>query len=112
MRDATRELSRFMSTIRLRDPNPPLVSTLSSRLLDSADEVRDELSAQISQAIQWARCVMTMANEGAGSFVDVGPGRALANMVRRTKDGVEVFGAEEATDQDLRKLVESLEGEP
>jgi malonyl CoA-acyl carrier protein transacylase len=53
-----------------------------------------------------------MANEGAGSFVDVGPGRALANMVRRIKDGVEVFGAEEATDQDLRKLVESLEDEP
>jgi [acyl-carrier-protein] S-malonyltransferase len=109
MRDATRELSRFLSTVKLRDPSPPLVSNLSAQLLTTADDVRDELSLQISQAIQWARCVVEMANEGATSFVDVGPGRALANMVRRIKgDEAAIFAAETASDEDLLELAETL----
>jgi [acyl-carrier-protein] S-malonyltransferase len=109
MRDATRELSRFLSTIQLRDPSPPLVSTLSARLLTTAEEVREELSVQISQAIQWARCVLEIANQGATSFVDVGPGRALANMVRRiTGDEPSVFAAEHMTNEDFLRMAETL----
>ncbi len=109
MRDATRELSRFISTIQLRDPSPPLVSTLSTRLLTTAEEVREELSAQISQAIQWARCIVEMANHGATSFVDVGPGRALANMVRRISgDDVDLFAAENMTNEEFPRMAELL----
>jgi len=104
MRDAARELSKFISALPFRDPDPPLVSNISARILTTADEVRTELADQICLAVEWARCVLAMANEGAGSFVDVGPGHALSNMVRRIRGDAQVFGAEQVNEDDLERL--------
>ena len=66
MEDAARELGRFIDAVPFRDPDTPIVSNVSARILTTAAEVREELSDQLCSAVQWARCVMTMANNGAG----------------------------------------------
>lgn len=107
MRDAARDLSRFIATLSFRDPSPPLVSNISARLLTRAEEVRDELSNQICAAVQWMRCVLTMANQGAGAFVEVGPGQVLSRLVRRITGDAQVLGAEEASNDDLLSLTDA-----
>lgn len=108
MRDASRELTRIMSSLPFRDPETPLVSNISARLLTTAEEVRQELSGQICAAVQWLRCVVTMANEGAGSFVELGPGAALSNMVRRIRSDADVFNAENDAPEALLMLPDHL----
>jgi [acyl-carrier-protein] S-malonyltransferase len=105
MRDAAKQLSRSMNSISFRDPDPPLVSNISAKLLTRAEEVRQELADQICAAVQWARCVLAMANEGAGTFVEVGPGQALSNMVRRLTSDAQVFDTEAASTEELLQLV-------
>jgi [acyl-carrier-protein] S-malonyltransferase len=97
MRDAAREMSRSMAGVSFRDPEPPLMSNISARLLTTAEDVRAELSNQICAAVQWARCVAAMANQGAGQFVEVGPGQALSNLLRRISGDAEVLHAEDAS---------------
>ncbi|MEX0787076.1 MAG: ACP S-malonyltransferase [Dehalococcoidia bacterium] len=104
MRDAARELSRFIDKLPFRDPNPPIVSNISAKLLTTAEDVREELSNQICAAVQWARCVVALANEGAGPFVEVGPGQALSNLVRRIRGDIEVFDTETASVEQLLRL--------
>ncbi len=101
MKDAAHELSRFISALHFRDPDPPLVSNISARLLTTAEEVRDELSNQICAAVQWARCVVTMANEGASPFVEVGPGHALSKLVSRIKGDAQVLRADDDSTYDV-----------
>jgi [acyl-carrier-protein] S-malonyltransferase len=101
MKDAARELSRFISALTFRDPNPPLVSNISGKLLTTADEVREELSEQICAAVQWARCVINMANQGADPFVEVGPGQVLSKLLRRIRGDAHVFRAEDESIFDL-----------
>jgi [acyl-carrier-protein] S-malonyltransferase len=103
MRDAARELSRVIATLPFRDPDPPLVSSISAKLLTRAEEVREELSNQICAAVQWGRCVVTMANQGTNLFVEVGPGHALTKMVRRIRGDVEALGVE-----DGERLIEAV----
>lgn len=118
MRDAADELARFIDKLPFRDPHPPLVSNISAKVLTTADEVRHELAEQIRAAIQWARCVMTMIDEGAGPFIELGPGKALTNLMKRINSDVEVFNAETASDADLLELTQAravnpiLEQEP
>ncbi len=108
MRDAARELSRFIASLTFRDPSPPLVSNISAKLLTTAEEVREELANQICAAVQWARCVIAMANQGAGTFVEVGPGQALSKLVRRITGDAQVFGAEDAATSELSKLAAAV----
>jgi [acyl-carrier-protein] S-malonyltransferase len=108
MRDAARELSRFIATLPFREPNPPLVSNISAKLLTTAGEVREELSNQICAAVQWARCVIAIANQGASPFVEVGPGQALSKLVRRIRGNAQVFGVEDASTSDLLNLAAAV----
>jgi [acyl-carrier-protein] S-malonyltransferase len=104
MEDAARELGRFIDAVPFRDPETPVVSNISARVLTTAADVREELSDQLCSAVQWARCVMTMANNGAGTFVEVGPGQALSNLVRRIRSEAEVVSAERASLDELLAL--------
>jgi [acyl-carrier-protein] S-malonyltransferase len=98
MRDAARELQRIIANIKFRDPNPPMVSNISARLLTTAEEVRDELAGQLTSAVQWARCVIEMQDRGANPFVEVGPGHALSKLIRRITGDATVLSADEAVD--------------
>ena len=108
MRDAARELSRFISTLPFREPKTPIVSNISARLLTTAEEVRQELSDQICAAVQWARCVLAMANEGTGAFVEVGPGHALSNITRRLRSDAQVLNAERFSLEELESLAATI----
>ncbi len=104
MRDAARELSRFIASLPFRDPTTPLVSNISAKLLTPAEEVRDELAGQICAAVQWARCIVAMAGEGVGTFVELGPGQVLSGMVRRIRSDGQVFSAEDTSPGALLRL--------
>ena len=108
MQDASRELSQVISVMPFRDPEPPLVSNISANLLTRADEVRQELSDQLGAAVQWARCVLAMANEGAGTFAEVAPGKALSKMVRRITSDAEAIAIEDASDAELLRLSDRM----
>lgn len=48
-------------------------------VLDAKNDV-NKLALQISQPIQWARCMDACVEAGAIAFLELGPGRALAEM--------------------------------
>jgi [acyl-carrier-protein] S-malonyltransferase len=104
MRDAAHELAQFIEASPFRDPNPALVSNITGKLLTRADEVREELSDQVCKAVDWARCVVTMANQGTGVFLEVGPGLALSKMVRRITEDTQALNADQITDEQLFSL--------
>ena len=104
MEEAARELSRKIDALRFHDPQPPLVSNVSAKLLTRAEDVRQELSDQICKAVQWARCVTAMSNEGTGTFVEVGPGQVLSKLVKRISRDAHVLNTETATPQELLDL--------
>ena len=83
MAEAREELRRFIDGIEFRDPKSPVVSSLTGRALTTADEVRQELSDQMTGAINWMRAFLEMRRNGATAFFEVGPGNVLSNLSRR-----------------------------
>ena len=51
--------------------------------LKSAEEIRGELITQIASCVQWKRSVDFMIRLGVTNFLEIGPGKALAGMVKR-----------------------------
>jgi [acyl-carrier-protein] S-malonyltransferase len=48
----------------------------------------DKLALQLSHPIQWASCLASCVQAGARAFVELGPGRALADMAAGTYPGM------------------------
>jgi len=83
MAEARDELRRFIDGIEFRDPKAPVVSSLTGKVLTTADEVRQELSDQMTGAINWMRAFLEMRRAGASAFFEMGPGNVLGNISRR-----------------------------
>ena len=80
MAEAREELREKIDAIEFRDPKFPIVSSLTGRALTTADEVRQELSDQMTGAINWMRAFLEMRKAGAQAFLEVGPGHVLGNI--------------------------------
>ena len=69
------------------DADPPVVSNVTGEPVRAATEIRALLARQVSSPVEWVRSVRRMAADGVDTFVECGPGGALAAMVRRIVPG-------------------------
>lgn len=74
--------------IEIHEPNAPVVSSTSADFFD--DGVRDALAASLVSPIRWTAVLGKFRQLGVTRYLDVGPGKVLAGLVRRTIEGAEV----------------------
>ena len=83
MSPAREGLEEALEHVQLRDPNVPIVANFTSTPLTSADQVKEELLAQLCGCVQWKKSVTTMMDSGVTSFIEFGPGRILGGLIKR-----------------------------
>ena len=66
----------------LRAPEVPVVAGIDASWVTSRAKAIATLAAQLAAPIEWARCLETLYERGARVFLELGPGTALARMVR------------------------------
>lgn len=89
-----------------RRASVPVVANTDARWLREPEEIRRELVAQIVSPVCWTAGVQTMAAHGVRHFLEIGPGRVLAGLIRRTLPEVEVACV--GTAEQLAALLGSL----
>ncbi len=68
---------------RLHAPRYPVVGNVAARALQAADALFADLSAQLTGPVRWRESVEYMLAAGVQTFVEVGPGQVLSNLVKR-----------------------------
>ena len=71
----------------------PLYSDLTAEIY--TEDIPGLLSAQISSPVQWEKLIGNMITAGVGTFVEIGPGRTLTNMIRKICNSVRALTAAE-----------------
>jgi [acyl-carrier-protein] S-malonyltransferase len=77
-----------LDEIDFREPAVPVVSSTSADFFGG--DVRDALAASLVSPIRWTAVLEKLRELGVTRYLDVGPGKVLAGLVRRTIDGAEV----------------------
>lgn len=90
------EFAQIIREVPFADPEIPIVSNITSELLRTAAEVRAEFEAQLKSPVLWADNVRRMTREGVDTFVEVGPGHALARMIKRIQDETTAVSLDDA----------------
>jgi 3-oxoacyl-[acyl-carrier protein] reductase len=95
MARASQTFGLAVKSWNIRPPQFPVLSYLRAEFLESPAEIKEELSIQFSRQNNWYRVLQRMFAEGVDTFVEVGPGNVLGQMVRWVNRQANVFtGAE------------------
>lgn len=73
---------------------------------DDPEQICDLLARQVAHPVLWTRTLAAMAAQGVDTFVEVGPGKVLTGLVKRTLPDARALSCE--TPQDLESVLEAL----
>ena len=86
MEPAVEPFRALVMETEVREPRVPVLSCVTA---EPFDDVRERLVQAITNPVRWLDVMRALEERGVTHFVETGPGRVLANLVRKSLDGVE-----------------------
>jgi [acyl-carrier-protein] S-malonyltransferase len=84
MAPAQQKFKSVLDSVRLYPPQINIAMNVTGELATDADNIKELLFQQITQPVQWEKTLQTIENTGIKHFVEVGPGKVLSGLVKRT----------------------------
>ena len=89
MQPAKDELQAAIEATEFKTPRIPVYQNVDAKAHTNAEEIKQNLIAQLTAPVKWTYEVQQMMADGATDFVECGPGKALQGMITKIAKGVE-----------------------
>ena len=87
MAPAQQQFGSALDSVTLYSPQIDIVMNVTGEFVRDANDIRHLLFQQITQPVQWEKTLRTIEKTGITHFVEVGPGKVLSGLVKRTLPG-------------------------
>ena len=82
MASAAKKMDLFLSSITFQEPHIPVISNVTGRVHE-VEHLQARMVEQIISSVRWVACVEFLAHAGVQQFVECGPGKVLAGLIKR-----------------------------
>lgn len=83
MEPARAELEIAINNTEFNEPTCPIYQNVTASAINTASEIRNNLIQQLTAPVRWTQSVQQMVEDGATSFVEVGPGKVLQGLIKK-----------------------------
>jgi [acyl-carrier-protein] S-malonyltransferase len=83
MQPAVEGMTKYLDAATFKKPSIPVVGNVTALPLATPEDVKTELEKQLTSPVQWIRTIEYMSRQGVTEFIEIGPGRVLAGLVKR-----------------------------
>jgi len=90
MKKATDIMSNEIEKLEFKDPTNILISNVTAKEITSSSLLKDLLIKQIESRVRWRESVILMINKGVSQFIEIGPGKVLSGLIKRTDKSIKV----------------------
>jgi [acyl-carrier-protein] S-malonyltransferase len=91
MQPAYDGMAKIIATLDFRDSVIPIIANSTAQPLTMAGAVKEELLRQLCNCLQWQRSIEYMVDNDVSTFIEIGPGKVLAGLIRRISQGAETI---------------------
>ncbi|MCS1351365.1 ACP S-malonyltransferase [Mechercharimyces sp. CAU 1602] len=96
MKPAADKLEASLEQVSLSELTIPVISNVTARPhKNEASSIKHLLVEQVTSPVRWEESVSYMASEGINAFVELGPGKVLTGLVKRTARGADAFSVQD-----------------
>jgi len=91
MESARVELDEAIKNTTFNTPVCPIYQNVTALAVSNPDVIKTNLINQLTAPVKWTQMVQNMINDGATTFIEVGPGQVLQGLVKKVNSTVEAY---------------------
>ncbi|MBA1339155.1 MAG: [acyl-carrier-protein] S-malonyltransferase [Pelagibacterales bacterium] len=103
MKPAATVMKNKIDSINFKKPIFDIVCNVTSKPENNPANIKKLLVDQICSTVRWRESIINMSNEKVTDFIEIGPGKVLSGMVKRTVKNINCFSLNSI--DDMKKLV-------
>ena len=100
MKPAADAMAAALAEASMRDACVPVLCNVSAAPESSADALRANLVTQVTGRVRWRETLVAAKAAGVTCFVEIGAGKVLSGLVKRTLEDVAIVNFDAADDLD------------
>lgn len=93
MEPARIELANAINETSFSSPICPVYQNVSAEAITQPEVIKENLISQLTSPVMWTQIMKNMIADGAGVFVEVGPGNVLQGLVKKLNREIEAYSA-------------------
>ena len=98
MESASKKMEKKIEKINFKKPFIKIISNVNAEPEDDPSKIKNFLIKQIYSTVRWRETLVNMDKNGIKNFIEIGPGKALTGMVKRTINAANCFSINSITD--------------
>ncbi len=98
MKPAAEKMSKKIENINFNKSKINIVNNVNACVEENSNKIKELLTNQIFSTVKWRESMIYISKEGITDFIEIGPGKVLTGMVKRTIKGSNCFSINSITD--------------
>ncbi len=107
MRPVQVKFKQAIEGLEVKKPAFPVVANVSAEPVYEPSHIKELLADQITMPVLWYQSMERMYKEGVRNFVEIGPGKVLQGLLKRSFKDTKNYGIDKLVD--FEKFIEMVE---
>ena len=106
MSPAANKMKEKINLVNFTKPKFDIVSNVTSKPENNPEDIKKLLVDQICSTVRWRESIIYMSKENVNNFIEIGPGKVLSGMVKRTVKNINSFSINSI--DDMKKIIDEF----
>ena len=84
MTPAAEYMTDKINNVKFKKPKYEIISNVTASPITDSETIKQFLIKQIYSSVKWRESILRMSKEKVRNFIEIGPGKVLTGMVKRT----------------------------
>ena len=102
MKPAAVKMKEKINSVNFKKPLFDIICNVTSQPENNAENIKKLLIEQICSTVRWRESVINMSKEKITNFIEIGPGKVLSGMIKRTVKNTNCFSINSI--DDMKKI--------
>ena len=102
MKPAADKMKEKINSVNFNKPKINIVSNVTAKTENNSENIKKLLIEQIFSTVRWRESIIHMNKENVSDFIEIGPGKVLSGMVKRTIKDINCFSINSI--DDMKKI--------
>ena len=106
MKPASVKMQDKINNTKFHNPLFEIINNVTATPENDSSKIKKLLIEQIFSTVKWRQSILNMSEKGVQNFIEIGPGKVLTGMVKRTIKDVNCFSINSIAD--IKNLIDEF----